>query len=140
MFDQIKSEKDHQDVDVKIYGSDIDRRNIENAFRHAEKAQVDDILRLKVSDFKALDKKSDEDFLIFNPPYGERLQAGDQDFYSMIGEKLKHGFQGATAWIISSNECLKWIGLKPARKIPLFNGSLSCSFRKYELYQGSKKN
>ncbi|WP_163717940.1 THUMP domain-containing class I SAM-dependent RNA methyltransferase [Mangrovibacterium lignilyticum] len=140
LYEQVTDLKDHKEVDFKIYGSDIDRRNVDVAAKHAEKADVDDIISLKVIDFKALDKKADSDFLIFNPPYGERLQSGDEALYNMIGEKLKHGFQNSIAWIISTNECLKSLGLKPAKKIPLYNGSLSCSFRKYELYRGSKKN
>jgi len=33
---------------------------------------------------------------------------------------------------------MKFIGLKPDKKIPLYNGPLECSFRKYSLYEGSK--
>jgi len=61
--------------------------------------------------------------------------------YSMIGSSLKHNFPGYRAWLITSDkESLKQIGLKPAVKIPLFNGSLECVLVKYELYQGTKKN
>jgi putative N6-adenine-specific DNA methylase len=31
------------------------------------------------------------------------------------------------------------IGLKPNKKIKVMNGKLECSFRKFEVYQGSKK-
>jgi putative N6-adenine-specific DNA methylase len=31
------------------------------------------------------------------------------------------------------------IGLKPSRKIKILNGKLECSFRKFEVYEGSKK-
>ena len=47
---------------------------------------------------------------------------------------------GWDCWMISSNmEALKFVGLKPTRKIKVFNGSLECSFRKYNIYEGSKK-
>jgi len=139
LFDQVKHVPEHRDVDFRIYGSDLDRRYIDAAFKHAEKALVDDVLSLKVADFRNMEKRQDSSFLMFNPPYGERIQSGDESLYKMIGERLKHGFQNSTAWIISTNDCLKWLGLKPTVKVPLYNGSLSCSFRKYDLYGGSRK-
>jgi putative N6-adenine-specific DNA methylase len=42
--------------------------------------------------------------------------------------------------MISSNfEALKHVGLRPSRKIKLFNGKLESRFLKYEMYEGSKK-
>jgi putative N6-adenine-specific DNA methylase len=35
---------------------------------------------------------------------------------------------------------MKFIGLKPDKKIKLINGELECSFRNFEIYEGSKKN
>ncbi len=139
LFRKVKDETDHRETDFFLYGSDISRKSIDLASRNAEKAQVDDLIRLKVADFRSLEKKADSSFLIFNPPYGERLKPGDDAFYTMIGERLKHAFTGSQAWIISTGSCFKSIGLKPARKIPVFNGPLECSFRKFELYPGSKK-
>ena len=47
---------------------------------------------------------------------------------------------GFKAWIISSSsEGFMNIGLKPAKKIDIFNGPLPCSFRCYELFEGSHK-
>ena len=86
-----------------------------------------------------LEPASEKPFLLFNPPYGERMTPDDTNFYSMIGERLKHHYEDAIVWIISTPQCLKSIGLRPSRKISILNGSLECSFRKYELYRGSKK-
>ena len=36
-------------------------------------------------------------------------------------------------------EKMKFIGLRPSRKIKVMNGKLECSFRKFEVYEGSKK-
>lgn len=124
---------------VKISASDILRRNIDIAFKNAETAGVLPFIDFRISDFKVLEPVSEKPFLLFNPPYGERLTPEDSNFYGMIGERLKHHYSNATVWIISTPQCLKSIGLRPSRKIPILNGSLECSFRKYELYQGSKK-
>ena len=62
------------------------------------------------------------------------------DLYKGIGDALKKNFTGFEAWIISSNfEAAKFIGLRPSRKIKLFNGPIETRFLKYELYEGSKK-
>lgn len=138
-FIQLKDQKEYRNPGIKIYGSDISRENIDLAYKNAEKANVSDIVQLDIADFRTLEKRSDSSFLLFNPPYGERIKTGDQAFYSMMGERLKHHYPETTVWVISTNECLKSIGLKPELKIPLFNGSLACSFREYKLYKGSRK-
>ena len=61
--------------------------------------------------------------------------------YEMIGTSLKHRFAGFKAWLITSDkDSLKHVGLKPASKTTLFNGSLECLLVKYELYQGSRRS
>ena len=62
-------------------------------------------------------------------------------FYDKIGSALKHKYQGCIIWIISSDiENLKFIGLRPSKKIKIMNGKLECSFRKFKVYEGSQKN
>lgn len=124
---------------VRIFASDISRRNIDIAYKNAEAAGVLSFIDFKITDFKALEPTSEKPFLLFNPPYGERMSPNDANFYTMIGDRLKQFYTNASVWIISTPQCLKSIGLRPSRKIPILNGSLECSFRKYELYQGSKK-
>ena len=50
-----------------------------------------------------------------------------------IPRKMKLGYSHPPG------NCLKFIGLKPARKSELFNGALLCSYRKYELFQGETR-
>ena len=80
-------------------------------------------------------------FVLFNPPYGERLQLNNADFYENTGNTLKHSYEGCNVWLISSDILeMKFIGLKPTKKIKVMNGKLECSFRKFEIYKGSKKS
>lgn len=139
LFKQVEIEAKENVAPVKIMASDISRRNIEMAVSNAEAAGVSQFIDFKVADFKLLEPASEKPFLLFNPPYGERIAGNDTDFYKMIGDRLKQHYSDATVWIISTPECLKSIGLRPSRKIPMLNGSLECSFRKYDLYSGSKK-
>src|SRR5690606_1055482 len=78
--------------------------------------------------------------IVFNPPYGERLDIDLERFYREIGDTLKQSYPGTNAWFITGNlEALKFVGLKPSRKIKLFNGKLESRLVKYEMYAGSKR-
>ena len=58
----------------------------------------------------------------------------------MIGTKLKNDFQGSEAWIISPNvDAMKNVGLKPSRKITVYNGPLECKFQGFKMFKGSLK-
>ena len=123
----------------KITGSDnfqkavrISRTNIDNALMH-------DTIKVTNSDFFETEIAPGT-FVMFNPPYGERIDLGVNDFYEKVGTTLKHNYQGCTIWLISSDiENMKLIGLKPNHKIKVMNGELECSFRKFEVYEGSQK-
>ena len=123
----------------KITGSDnfqkavrISRTNIDNALMH-------DNIKVTNSDFFETEIAPGT-FVMFNPPYGERIDLGVNDFYEKVGTNLKHNYQGCTIWLISSDiENMKLIGLKPNHKIKVMNGELECSFRKFEVYEGSQK-
>jgi putative N6-adenine-specific DNA methylase len=127
---------------VKISGYDISEVAVSQAIKNVTSAGLEDTVTLGVCDFKSLKAPANEGVIFINPPYGERLLPDETDaLYNMIGTSLKHNFPGYSAWIISSNrESLKHIGLKPKEKHMLYNGSLECSFNKYELYQGSKRD
>ncbi|MNL45878.1 Ribosomal RNA large subunit methyltransferase L [compost metagenome] len=78
--------------------------------------------------------------MVFNPPYDERLDIHMEEFYKNIGDTLKKSYPGTNAWFITANlEALKFVGLKPSRKIKLFNASLEARLVKYEMYEGSKR-
>ena len=78
--------------------------------------------------------------ILFNPPYGERLNIDIPEFYRKIGDTLKHNYPGSTGWLITSEvDALKHVGLRTSKRIALKNGDLDCKFVKYELYEGSRK-
>ena len=98
-----------------------------------------DNIKILKADFFDI-KVNKETFVLFNPPYGKRLELGVTDFYKKVGTTLKHNYEECNIWIISSDiNNMKHIGLRPSKKIKVMNGKLECSFRKYEIYQGSKK-
>lgn len=130
-----------EDNKARIFASDINRFAIEAARENIFRAGVEDVIQLKQADFKNLEPPSGKSFIILNPPYGERLQPDDiEKLYAEIGSVLKHTFAGSEAWIFSAaEEAFKFIGLRPSRKIKLFNGSLECKLLRFDMYSGSKK-
>jgi putative N6-adenine-specific DNA methylase len=144
LWKQIKKELKYQiePSSVQIYGSDISTKSVQIASFAAKSAVVDDCIKIEQFDFFKKQNSMENGFIISNPPYGERLREDDIiQFYKEIGNTFKREYPGFEAWIISSNmEALKFIGLKPSKKIPLKNGALDCKFQKYEMYSGSKKS
>jgi putative N6-adenine-specific DNA methylase len=123
-----------------ILASDLDNRARNATSINALSAEVDRYIRIERKPFATLEPPAPRGFLITNPPYDERMQLEDAiAFYQQIGDRLKHGWAGWEAWIISANkDALKHLGLRPSRKIPLLNGALECSFQRFDLFEGKK--
>jgi putative N6-adenine-specific DNA methylase len=104
-------------------------------------ANLDEYVRIQEKNFFDTQKETSGPLhMLFNPPYGERLDIEMERFYREIGDTLKQSYPGTNAWFITANlEALKFVGLKPSRKIKLFNGSLEARLVKYEMYEGSKR-
>lgn len=121
-----------------IYGYDNNRQAVEIATGNVHAAGLSKDIDIKLQDFKDFTQPAEPAILISNPPYGERISAPDLlGLYKMIGERLKHQFAGNEAWILTyREECFEQIGLKPSLKTPLYNGSLECELRKYQLFSG----
>lgn len=121
-----------------IYGYDVDMKAVNTAINNVKSAGLAKQITIKHQDFKNFKQPEEKAIIVTNPPYGERISTPDLlGTYKMIGERLKHTFVGNEAWILSyREECFQQIGLKPSLKIPLYNGSLECEFRKYQIFDG----
>jgi len=127
--------------DARIFATDISSQAVSLAIRHARQAGVADNISFQNCHLKDFVPPSPPGMVVINPPYGERIITSDIDeLYALIGNRLKKAYAGFDAWIFSGNaEASKHIGLRPSRKIPLFNGQLECRFYRYSLYEGTKK-
>lgn len=121
-----------------IYGYDTDMKAVNTARRNVAAAGLSRSITIECQDFKDFTQPKEKSILVVNPPYGERISTPNLlETYKMIGERLKHQFMGNNAWILSyREECFRQIGLKPSIKIPVYNGSLECEFRRYQLFDG----
>ncbi len=123
----------------KITGSDNFQKAVRISRKNIENALLSDNIKVKTEDFFNNTIETGT-FVLFNPPYGERIPIEVYEFYEKVGNTLKHNYKGCSVWLISSDiENMKFIGLRPSRKIKVMNGKLECSFRKFEVYEGSKK-
>ena len=142
LFDRIyNDDSQEKEFNHHIYGYDIDMKAVNTARLNAKAAGLSQLVTVEQQDFKNFKKPAEKSIIITNPPYGERISTPNLlGTYKMIGERLKHEFGGNEAWVLSyREECFDQIGLKPSIKIPLYNGSLECEFRKYSLFDGKMK-
>jgi putative N6-adenine-specific DNA methylase len=144
LFEKIEESllKKTRDFHHKIMGYDKSPSAVEKAKENMKNAHLEEFITIKHEDFFKTQKGgADKLHMVFNPPYGERLDnLNVEEFYGDIGTTLKHGYPNTNAWLITSNlEALKFVGLRPSRKIKLFNAKLEARLVKYEMYEGSKK-
>jgi len=143
LFDHIyNDDSKEREFTHHIYGYDIDMKAVNTARLNVKAAGLTADITVEQQDFKDFTQPKDKSIMVCNPPYGERISTPDLlGTYRMIGERLKHQFLNNDAWILSyREECFEQIGLKPSIKIPVYNGSLECEFRKYQIFDGKLKN
>ena len=143
LFDMIMDSllKKVREFHYTIKGYDKAPSAVQKAKDNIKNANLEEYITIQEKNFFDTEKESKGPLhMVFNPPYGERLDIEMERFYREIGDTLKQNYQGTNAWFITANlEALKFVGLKPSRKIKLFNGSLEARLVKYEMYEGSKR-
>ena len=143
LFDQISTAllKKVREFHYAITGYDKAPSAVEKAKVNIKNANLEEYITISQANFFDTKKENEGPLqMVFNPPYGERLDIEMERFYREIGDTLKINYPNTNAWFITSNlEALKFVGLKPSRKIKLFNASLEARLVKYEMYAGSKR-
>ncbi|WP_313030306.1 THUMP domain-containing protein [Soonwooa sp.] len=124
----------------KIVGYDIDLNALNIAKTNIEAAELEEVIEVKKQNFFESKKELFPLLVVFNPPYNERISIEVEDFYKKIGDTFKQNYPNTLAWLITSDlEATKKIGLRPSRRVKLFNGKLETRFLQYEMYEGTKK-
>lgn len=143
LFDQILDSllKKVRDFNYEILGFDKAPSAVAKAKENVRNANLEEYVSIKEANFFESSKEKEQKLhLVFNPPYDERLGIQTEEFYKNIGDTLKKSYANTNAWFITGNlEALKFVGLKPSRKIKLFNASIEARLVKYEMYAGSKR-
>lgn len=125
-----------------ILGRDISKRALASVMENVKESGLQKKIDLAVASiFDYNPPRVDRGMVITNPPYGERLKKDQiENFYKQLSDVFKQKYQGYDVWLISSNQdALKSFGLRPSKKITLFNGALECKYQRFSMYRGSLK-
>ena len=125
----------------KIMGFDKAPSAVSKAKQNVINANLEEFIGVHhVNFFNSTKEVFGNTTILFNPPYGERLNIDVNEFYKKVGDTLKHNYPNSTAWLITSDmQALKHVGLRTSKRIELKNADLDCKFVKYELYEGTRK-
>jgi len=129
-------------VALPIYGSDRDPRAISASREALKRADLDRLVELDRKDILQVEAPAASGVMVMNPPYGVRIgeQAALAELYPKLGDRLKQSFAGWRAAIFTGDTRLpKLIGLKAARRTPLYNGALECRLYQFEIVAGSMR-
>ena len=124
-----------------ISGFDKSPSAVSKAIDNVKNANLDAFISIDNNNFFHTKKQVDTPLhIITNPPYGQRLGGDIEKLYQEFGDTLKRQYTNTQAWMITSNfEAMKHVGLRPSRKIKLFNGKLEARLIHYAIYSGTKK-
>jgi putative N6-adenine-specific DNA methylase len=126
-----------------LFASDIASAALAKAAANLAAAQVAPFVRLECADVLTRAAPAPAGFLFANPPYGVRLAEQEKlaAFYPRLGDALKRRFAGWTAYLFTGDlRLVRLIGLKAARRTPLYNGALECRLFVFPLVAGSMRD
>lgn len=123
----------------RIRGSDIDSYSVGVAQDNVQKARMFSVIPVERKDALETVPPSPKSLFICNPPYGERLEHGEDErlkaLYKGLGDHWKHHWKGHRAVLFTGNlPMLKVVGLRTSKKIILWNGDIECRLAEYNLY------
>ncbi len=118
-------------------GFDIDSIVLAKARENATHMGLTDRIQFMKQDFFKPDHDMSGSLIVFNPPYGERLKAAEDmnGFFACIGDSMKQNCKGSKVFIFAEfGEAIKHIGLRPKRRIELFNGNIECRLLEFDIF------
>jgi putative N6-adenine-specific DNA methylase len=119
-----------------VSGADIDMEAVRAARTNLGRIPGGDRVRIDRLDARELTLK-DPATVVVNPPYGVRLQerAQVETLYKALGDTLKRRCTGTTAFVLCGDiKLVGSLGLKPSRRVPLWNGGIECRLARLDLY------
>ncbi len=125
-----------------IFGADLYGEALKTARASLESAGLAEVVSLKQANVLELPAPAPSGVMVANPPYGVRI--GEDEalaaFYPRLGDALKQRYAGWRCFFLTADLRLaKLIGLKAARRTPLFNGPLECRLFEYRMVSGTMR-
>lgn len=130
-----------KDPYFSIKGYDKAPSAVQKAKDNVRNANLEEFINITREDFFETEKEQAAPLhILFNPPYGERLDIEMEKFYEKMGDTFKQKYPNSNVWFITANlPALKYVGLKPSKKIQVMNAGLDALLVKYEVYAGTKR-
>ncbi|MBQ4340309.1 MAG: class I SAM-dependent RNA methyltransferase, partial [Firmicutes bacterium] len=122
------------DVELKIYGSDIDGKAVSASRVNAVQAGLSDDIVFRRQPFDKLDIQDDYSIIITNPPYGERIgeKKDIEQIYRDLNYKMSKN-NTLSLYIITADKALEnALKFKKAdRRRKLYNGRIETTYYQY---------
>ncbi|MEA2692326.1 MAG: rRNA (guanine2445-N2)-methyltransferase [Acidobacteriota bacterium] len=120
---------------VRLYGNDLSPAALRAARTNLDGAGLAGRATLIRGDFRELAPPAEGPGLVLaNPPYGERVRE-EEDQWRALGDLLKQRFKGWRAAILAGGQSRgKGIGLRPRRRIPVWNGPIEARILLFDLF------
>ncbi len=118
------------DTQLKILGSDTDKRSMLRARDNAANLGLEDDIEFFMKDMRDVDLKDEYGVVITNPPYGERMGEVEEinQLYKDFGEKFKE-LPTWSVYAITSNRNFEGLfGKKADRRRKLYNGRIETTY------------
>jgi 23S rRNA (guanine2445-N2)-methyltransferase / 23S rRNA (guanine2069-N7)-methyltransferase len=118
-----------------IHAYDADARAVRSAQANIARAELSrrvHVERRALADCAPIAARggdASQGLLVTNPPYGARLGEVEQlgPLYEQLGDLLRRRFPGWIGYVLTGTPTLaKRIGLRPSRRIVLYNGAIEC--------------
>ncbi|HXU46128.1 MAG TPA: RNA methyltransferase [Thermoanaerobaculia bacterium] len=133
-FDAVRAEPiPAPNPDVALLGNDRSIDALVAAQGNLERAGLAGRTTLSQADAFAFAPPAPPGLVLINPPHGHRL-AEAADLWPRLGDLLKQRYRGYRAAILAGEGFGKGIGLKPKRRIPVWNGPLEGRILVFDLY------
>ena len=138
-------DKNLKDINVALYGIDISQGMVDCALNNINQVGLLDNIKVTQGDIKELDLLYNEEeikinsgLILFNPPYGERLNYGEEEelkeLFLYTGNMLKKQFYNWSLAIVSSApDILKSIGIRSFKKHNFYNGALAVELFRFSI-------
>ena len=140
---------------VPIFAGDVSFRMTDFATQNAGRAGVAGSIDFKTADALQRTPPRPRGTMVFNPPYGERIDAKGQgsgrqaiegsattaEFFAALASHWKRHYPGWTAWVLAPEMRLpSLMRLKESRRVPLWNGPIECRLFRFDMVAGSARD
>lgn len=120
----------------KIKGIDKAPSAVRKAQDNVDKANLSEFISIHHDDFFSTSKPDERPLhMLFNPPYGNRLDVNPELFYKTLGQILKANYKNTTVcFITSDDDAPKYLELKGAKPIKVYNGGIEANLYQFKIH------